>query len=188
MKIIFALLISFSAFGAVQKIPLTMLDAPGLMFPTGSATCPVGSLLADGTNELRATYPKLFTAVGCAFGCADSTHFNRADMRGRVIRGVDGTAGNDPDKASRTAMATGGNVGNLPGSVQPDMYVTHNHILAQATETGLPGQWGASGTPWTAAYRTMLTNTSIGNLPFSSTSGGNETRMKNINANWCILY
>ena len=87
-------------------------------------TIPDGWLLCDGSQINRTTYAGLFTAIGTSVGSGDgSTTFHLPDLRGRFLRGVDGTAGNDPDNATRTAMNAGGNVGNLVGSVQDNSTV-----------------------------------------------------------------
>lgn len=103
------------------------LNPAGTILMTGRATAPTGYLLCDGSSVLRADYPALFTAISTAFGAADGTHFNLPDMRGRFPRGVTGASSQDPDTASRTAMATGGNTGNNVGSVQGHALQTHNH-------------------------------------------------------------
>src|SRR5690606_10610092 len=92
------------------------------------STCPTGYILADGSAISRTTYADLFDIIGTSHGEGDgSTTFNLPDYRGRFLRGLDGTAGNDPDKASRTAMNSGGNTGNAVGSVQADEFKNHTH-------------------------------------------------------------
>lgn len=90
------------------------------------------------------------------------------------MRGVDGAAGNDPDKTSRTAMATGGNSGNNIGSVQSDEFRSHSH-----TESSGGTLSGAAGS---STY-------TLNNIPQGTgLSGGNETRSKNAYVNFCIKY
>lgn len=74
--------------------------------------------MCDGSSVLRASYSGLFTAIGTAWGSVDGTHFNVPDLRGVFLRGTDGGAARDPDRAARTAIATGGNTGDAVGSVQ----------------------------------------------------------------------
>lgn len=94
---------------------------PGTVVAYAGATAPSGWLLCNGAAISRTLYANLFTAIGTAHGVGDnSTTFNLPDYRGRFLRMVDGTAGRDPDKTSRTAMGTGGNTGNNVGSVQAD--------------------------------------------------------------------
>lgn len=106
----------------------------GVVLPFAGTVAPTGYLMCDGSAVSRTTYARLFAAIGIAHGWGDnSTTFNLPNINGRFIRGVDGTAGNDPDAASRTAAATGGNTGNAVGSVQGHAYQTHNHGV---TDTG----------------------------------------------------
>lgn len=100
----------------------------GVVFPFAGSTAPYGYLVCDGSAISRADYPSLFAALGTSHGSGDgSTTFNLPDYRGRFMRGVDGTAGNDPDTTSRTAIAAGGNTGNAVGSVQGHSFQTHTH-------------------------------------------------------------
>jgi microcystin-dependent protein len=117
----------------------------GTVLPYVGTTAPAGFLMCDGTSYLRATYPTLTTALGCsgatcAYGAADTTHFNVPDFRGRFLRGTDnmgsGAASRDPGAGSRTAMATGGNTGNNVGSVQTDSFQGHWHDQWMRSDIG----------------------------------------------------
>lgn len=147
----------------------------GAFLPYGGTSAPSGFLMCDGSAVNRTTYAALYTAIGNAFGSGDgSTTFNVPDWRGRFIRGVDGTAGNDPDKLSRTAMASGGNTGNAVGSVQADQYASHSHSVSN------------SGT---AVFTTGTGNTAtLSGSSSTGAAGGNETRPKNGYANYIIKY
>lgn len=85
-----------------------------------AVSSPVGGYLeCDGSAVSRTTYAQLFAKIATSHGQGDnSTTFNLPDYRGRFLRVVDGDASRDPDKAGRSAMATGGNTGNNVGSVQ----------------------------------------------------------------------
>jgi len=150
----------------------------GEILPIAGAICPAGTLLANGSAISRTSYAQLFSAIGITHGQGDgSTTFNLPDYRGRFLRGVDGGAANDPDRASRTAMATGGNTGDAVGTLQADGIVSHNHTLI-------------TGGTYVGTYGNTLTNFSnsgsAGSIVTAST-GGNETRPKNANVNYCIL-
>jgi microcystin-dependent protein len=117
----------------------------GTIVPFGGGTVPSGWLLCDGASYANSTYPELQASIGCSWGCSGS-NFNVPDLRGRFLRGVDGGANNDPDKAGRTAIATGGNVGNLVGSVQGDAIATHTHSVNGTTSSnGAQTTSGESG-------------------------------------------
>ena len=93
---------------------------PGSILPFAGSTVPAGYLLCDGSELLRAQYPRLYEALGSAWGSATGFTFTLPDLRGRFLRGVDGAASNDPDHNSRAASGPGGNLGNNVGSVQND--------------------------------------------------------------------
>jgi RimJ/RimL family protein N-acetyltransferase/microcystin-dependent protein len=91
----------------------------GGVIASAESSAPAGYLATDGTAVSRTTYAELFAKISITHGQGNgTTTFNVPDYRGRFLRGVDGGAANDPDRASRTAMATGGNTGDTVGSVQ----------------------------------------------------------------------
>jgi len=145
----------------------------GVIVPYGGTSAPDGWIMCHGASLLRSEYPELFSAIGTAFGEPNLQTFRVPDFRGRFLRGVDGSAGLDPDSASRTAMNGGGNTGNAVGSVQDDAFEAHSHnvnIVDQQSGTGLSG------------YSQNVANPTN---PTSST-GGNETRPKNAYVNYII--
>src|SRR5262249_32953921 len=74
------------------------------------------------------------------------------DLRGRFLRGRDGGATRDPDRTSRTAMATGGNTGDNVGSIQADALQGHDRNIdmqngsAQALNSSLATGSNINGT------------------------------------------
>lgn len=154
------------------------VNPSGAIVMYGGAAAPSGWLLCDGTSYLRTTYPALFTAIGTAYGAADSTHFNVPDFRGIFPRGVDGGAGNDPDASSRIAAKTGGNIGDNVGSYQADDFLSHAHTYVNnnnnpGSSLGVIGGVQSNGI----------------SSPSSSVSGGgpgNETRPKNLYVNFIV--
>ncbi|MDR1810580.1 MAG: phage tail protein [Prevotella sp.] len=118
--------IPFADYTVVQPEPVGAIAV--WCGPTGNI--PSGWLLCDGASVSRSDYSELFAAIGTAWGTASSTTFNLPDMRGVFLRGVDGTAGRDPNKSSRTAKATGGNTGNKVGSYQADEFKSHTHTYS----------------------------------------------------------
>ncbi len=140
---------------------------------------PTRMLFCDGASYLRADYPALFTAIGTSFG-GSGLNFNVPDFRGRFLRGVDGSASNDPDKASRTAMNTGGNAGNLIGSIQGHQFASHNHTVNNGPFTF----WGAPGT----GIQANSGQEASARTPTLANNGGNETRPLNAYVNYCIAF
>jgi microcystin-dependent protein len=84
---------------------------------------PNGWLKADGSAVSRATYSRLFTAIGTTYGSGDgSTTFNLPDLRGQFIRGFDDGAGVDS--------------GRVLGSTQTDQNKSHTHTNSVTTDGG----------------------------------------------------
>ena len=157
---------------------LARIVPTGAVMPFAGSTAPAGWLLCDGSEVSRTTYPELFALIGVDYGIGDSvTTFNLPDYRGRFLRGVDGTAGNDPDKASRTSMNTGGNTGNAVGSSQVNAFASHTHTVVASCTNFWPGDASAF----------MPTQGYLGTKQ-TYASGGNETRPKNAYVNWIIKY
>jgi phage-related tail fiber protein len=122
-------------FKGSKSIVINPLDVvlPGTIFTFSGANAPSGFILCDGRAVSRSLYSKLFANLGTSSGSGDgSTTFNIPDLRGRFIRGVDGTAGVDPDKATRVAMNPGGNTGNNVGSVQANATAVNTLSLVDA--------------------------------------------------------
>ncbi len=103
-----------------QYLPRQLVPA-GAMLAYGGAAAPDGWLVCDGSTVSRATFADLFASIGTAYGSGDgSTTFHLPDMRGRFLRGVSGATSNDPNRTQRTASNSGGNTGNIVGSLQAD--------------------------------------------------------------------
>ncbi|MBI5219740.1 MAG: tail fiber protein [Bacteroidia bacterium] len=159
--------------------------------PFAGTTAPTGYLLCDGSAVSRTTYAALFAAMGTAYGSGDgSTTYNLPDLRGRFLRGVDGTAGSDPDKTSRTASGTGGNTGNNVGSLQGNSIASHSHALLinlnAGSAYGSSVTYLAGGTQNSEPFWYTFSNSS--NTVSIQSSGGNETRPINVYVNYIIKY
>jgi len=156
---------------------LPELPPPGSIMAFAGTTAPPGWLFCDGTAVNRTQYPELFAAIGIAHGNGDgTTTFNLPDYRGRFLRGVNGTAGLDPDAGNRAAMNPGGNTGNNVGSVQLDEFKLHHHTYTTKGTT-YTRAWALSDPFWANESSADTTET-----------GGNETRPVNAYVNWIIKY
>jgi len=125
----------------------------GTILPFGGATAPSGWLLCEGTAISRNVYAALWSAIGTAWGYGDnSTTFNLPDLRGRFIRGRANGSANDPDRAGRTAIATGGATGDNVGSAQVNATKPNGLSGTAAAQTGtaagqtFSGSRGITGT------------------------------------------
>lgn len=152
---------------------IAYLVPSGSMLAFGGSAAPSGFLLCNGSAVSRVTYSALFTAIGTAYGSGDgSTTFNVPDLRGLFIRGTDNGAGRDPDAASRVALLAGGATGDAVGSYEADALASHRHTVSISAVAA--GGAAGSGLVQTGGS----TNTSL--------TGGNETRPKNVYANYII--
>jgi microcystin-dependent protein len=180
------------------------LCPPGTIVAFGGPTnnLPRGWLLCDGSAVNSNAYPRLYAAIGRAWGDGTQAkdgmpitppstyHFNLPDLRGLFLRGqtlerqgtnaapqiLANNAWGDPDWASRTASRAGGNAGNLVGSVQTNQILAHTHSYLNDYAT--TGDDGSSA--WYERYDSHYEET----LP----TGGKETRPKNAYVNYMIKY
>lgn len=162
--------------------------------PSGTVTffaasaAPAGYLKANGAAVSRTTYSSLFAVIGTTYGSGDgSTTFNLPDLRGYFVRGWDDGRGVD--------------AGRSFGSSQADSYLNHTHTAtsdSQGAHTHTsPYYYGDGGSyGWqasTGANQSSVTTSTSGahshNITVSaSTTGGTETRPKNVALLACIKY
>ncbi len=159
----------------------------GTIHPYAGATVPTGWALCDGSSVPRdGTYARLFAVIGAAFGSTDGASFNLPDLRGRFLRGVDGSAGIDPNKDSRIALKTGGNAGNNVGSAQADAMQGHAHF----PRFYYSGSGGYSTSITNYTYNGPVTQTISTTDPVASNYGtprlSTETRPTNVYVNFII--
>ena len=168
----------------------------GTIVAYGGTAAPDGWLMCNGAIRNQGSYPKLFAAIGTAFGNGDGTggSFNVPDFRGRFLRGVDGGTGRDPDRGARTAMNPGGKPGDEVGSLQSHSVQSHvhpltdpghSHSISQGMHRSVAGQppggnmGSTSAAPGTDSSYTGITMASF---------GGSETRPINAYVNYIIKY
>lgn len=155
---------------------------PGSVMAFAGTTLPDGWLWCDGKPVSRGTYAALFAAIGTSHGFGDNAStFNVPDYRGRFLRGVDNGSARDPDRTSRTAMATGGNVGETVGSVQSDAFASHAH-----TQSWQYYQWGDTNS--SGVSRNNGNPAPVFPGATTNPAGGNETRPLNAAVHFIIKY
>jgi len=148
------------------------------------STVPTGWLECDGSAISRTTYADLFAKIGVTHGSGDgATTFNIPDYRGRFIRGWAHGSTRDPDKASRTAMATGGATGDNVGSVQSYALEAHTHVLSGFRGTSFSGGASSVATDANGAASTASASGAVSAGATTST----ETRPINANVMFIIL-
>ena len=148
---------------AIQAQIDGIVTAPsGTVIQFAGSSAPAGYLKANGNAVSRTAYAALFAAIGTTYGTGDgSTTFNLPDLRGEFVRGLDDGRGVD---AGRTL-----------GSAQADEFKSHNHTV---------GQYGdfirTTTTVMAAGYEPAQNNVN------TSSTGGSETRPRNIALLYCI--
>ncbi|MDQ1344137.1 MAG: trimeric autotransporter adhesin [Patescibacteria group bacterium] len=171
------LLSAIAFFGA-----LVGLSAGYAAYSTLTATTNEPLTITKWNEMLQYTVPPgaimAFNGTSCPSGwdLADGTNdpavgggTNPMDLRGRFMRGSDSSATNDIDFASRT----GGTGTEKIGSTQADAFKSHTH----GNGVGGVGNGYSNGIYWSMS--------SI--VPFQTNStGGNETRPKNVAVLFCI--
>ena len=142
----------------------------GSVFNFAASAAPAGYLECSGAAVSRTTYSALFAVTSTTFGVGDgSTTFNLPDLRGEFVRGFDNSRGVD--------------TGRVFASAQAQDYLSHSHsplLVGSSQESG--GNAGTliltAGTPDTG----IKTNASGS----TGSSGGTETRPRNIALIYCI--
>jgi microcystin-dependent protein len=173
-------------------------DEAGKISSFAMGEIPDGYLPCDGRQVSRTQFASLFAKIGTAHGEGNgTTTFHLPDLRGRFLRGVDGTAGRDPDKASRTAANAGGNAGNAVGSVQDDAIRNITGTFANsgtggfADNTARSGAINASytnsGTGWSSQSRSGWSSGFSFSANGSVPTGG-DNRPANANVQYAIKY
>lgn len=80
---------------------------PGMIGTFATLAAPDGWLICDGSPISRTAYPALFTAIGTVWGVGDGTStFNKPDLRGMFMRGVDLGRGLDPSRTVGSQQAS----------------------------------------------------------------------------------
>lgn len=165
----------------VQQASSSFVVPPGAVMGFATSTCPTGWVAADGSAVSRTvTYDGLFASISDDYGSGDnSTTFNLPDYRGQFLRGVDGSAGVDPNDTSRTDRGDG-TTGDVVGTKQTDAFESHLHnFMLLNRDTGVSEYYKAeAGDSAAANYQEISTNN----------TGGNETRPTNIYVTYCIKY
>jgi microcystin-dependent protein len=187
----------------------TIAAYAGAQSVSGRNNIPEGWLPCDGRELPRESkeHARLFAKIGTSWGSGDGkTTFNLPDLRGLFLRGVNGTAQNDPDVEDRKPGTPGG-VKNEVGSKQLDATTrpktqdkpfqatseTHDHVVVFSNFPDDPGHGAKKGVggpavnvvnAWGAGYRFDGPA-----QPLTISKGGdNETRPKNAYVNFIIRF
>jgi microcystin-dependent protein len=168
----------------------------GFVMPFAGGSAPHGFLFCNGSAYSRTVYARLFESIGTRWGHGNgSTTFNVPDYRGRFLRGTDYGAARDPDRASRTAMNTGGATGDNLGSVQLDAMQQINGQYEEFMTTNSTGTGAMSSTTTVANSNWIGSSASFNRsrLIFNSANSpdarvSSETRGINASIDYYIKY
>lgn len=169
---------------------------PGTVLSFAGATCPAGTIAADGQSYQRTgTYAALYAAIGLTWGSADGDHFNAPNLINRFLRG----AGNPTDGNGGTALSVGE---YQEGATHVYTPLTtggesqgHTHTVPYIT--GPNGEFGGvNGGPNPGGYHTYgdQTSTQSGGPSTDHThtvgsgQGDAETRPKSYGVTYCVYY
>ena len=135
----------------------------GVILYSASITVPDGWLLCNGAAVQRVEYPDLFAAIGTTYGAGNGeTTFNLPDIRGEFIRVLDNGRGIDNNRKI--------------GTYQADEIKSHKHIsyfgegnMQYPNGVAERGKLGSGG---------GVDNDNT--YPYTSNTGGDETRPRNV--------
>lgn len=189
-------------------------DKTGFIMPVGTVISYAGDTIPDGWLECDGRlftagqennkYRDLFDAIGTSWGGSGES-FNIPDLRGMFLRGIDGTAGRDPDRDTRTAQTGGGHDGNNVGSKQGHAtrkeYI-YNHapgnVVSMMTITTEQGSIAPPGPGFNGAWVAYKTTGSgnatavhpggMGQVGLIYSGSGNETRPINAYVKYIVKY
>lgn len=142
---------------------------------------PDGWLVCNGSEVPQSSYPRLYQAIGNTYGApGNGSNFLLPDYRGLFLRGVSAGTGRDPDAGARVPLRSGASGGDVLGSYEGDMFAAHSHTstlyyFSSSTGLQLTGNDWSYTMPGGTAYNVQTTS-----------SGGKESRPKNVNVYYII--
>lgn len=160
-----------------------------VFFPSSSA--PAGFLKANGAAVSRSTYAALFAVIGTNYGAGDgSSTFNLPDLRGEFLRAWDDGRGVDNGRALNTSQGSQNLLHDHPAST--GSAGAHNHTMTWNNDGAQLGNNDNSIFGDENRYGTVTMTTSTAGAHSHSvtigTSGGNESRPRNVALLACIKY
>lgn len=176
---------------------LPRIFPPGMRWDLHAASVPTGFplLLANGGLVSRTTYADLFAVIGTTYGEGDgSTTFALPDWRGTFTRGLDLGRGLDPDRVLGSYQADDIKAHTHSFDADTGEADDHTHEVMQSQASAEPGQTtrvGSVGTGNVSETETGATEPGGAHshtLPDTASTGGTETRVKNVALLACITY
>lgn len=151
-----------------SKAETRQMAPAGLVATFARSTAPTGWLKANGAAVSRTAYADLYAAIGTRFGAGDGINtFNLPDLRGEFIRGWDDGRGVDSGRAL--------------GSAQGQLIESHDHGMDPYKPVN-----ASILQPVTSGAE--LSSVGVGNTVRTKTTGGSETRPRNVALLYCIKF
>ena len=134
--------------GDYKKSGVNIATVPtGTVSAFAGSSAPFGYLICDGSEYSETTYADLFTVLGSTYNTGGETanHFRVPDLQGRVIAGLDSSAGRLTDPATTTNGIDGTALGNTGGEedhLLSNVEMNHQHNLQLINLVGGGGSVG----------------------------------------------
>jgi microcystin-dependent protein len=174
---------------------LAVLIPAGLIAPYAGSSAPTGWHLCDGSSQLRASFPALFTAIGTTYGSVDGTHFTLPDLTGRVVAGKESSASRLTTAGSGVDGGTLGSAGgtqnvtvsqaNLPSATLTTTITDpgHGHAIGNVSGqalvlSNLSGNAGLGAAASTVNFPQLIINSNTTGITASTALGGSGTATK----------
>lgn len=166
------------ALPAIDGSALTGINGTpvGAVVHFAASAAPTGFIKANGASLNTTTYATLFAVIGYTFGGSGAS-FNLPDLRGEFLRGWDDARGVDSGRGF--------------GSFQLDEFKSHDHIGGWPRANGFSYQNARYGTVIVNETRSVSSaNGAFGTTvyPYTSPTGGSDTRPRNVALLACIKY
>jgi len=118
---------------------------PGVVFDyAGAAGCPVGSLLADGSNQLTATFPAASSVLSTSWGNPGGAQFTLPDLRGRATFSATGASNRITVAGGNFDGTVVGNVGGRQNQTLTDAQLPVENLTFTGSAGNLPTNLGIS--------------------------------------------
>jgi microcystin-dependent protein len=186
-----------NALHATPKQYVDSVSTPaGSVIMMAANSLPAGYLKCNGAAVSRTTYALLFGVVGTIYGVGNgSTTFNLPDLRGEFIRGWDDSRGIDAGRSIGSFQSEEFKAHTHTGST--DTAGSHSHASIRAMFSGNDGGFPGTGSQnlRTGAASQNIAGLNSFSMPAAgdhfhtlsiASSGGSETRPRNIAMLYCI--
>jgi microcystin-dependent protein len=161
-----------------SPLPVDQVMA-GVIEAFGGDTAPDGYLECDGSAVSRATYARLFTAIGTKWGTGDgSTTFNLPDLKDEFLRGAGDSrvVGSSQTDAIKSHLHAAGTLATASAGAHTHTYTNNTNGSYNGTNKDLTNGTDGSNTARSTGSAGAHTHTITGS---TASTGDTETRPHN---------